>query len=59
MSNTVHLNWAEKLVLFDILDLAKDCPLDLSNDQLQVIDTVEQQLNRYGDNHEQHREANS
>lgn len=59
MSNTVHLNWAEKLVLFDILDLAKDCPLDLSSDQLQVIDTVEQQLNRYGDNHEQHREANS
>lgn len=59
MSNSVNLNWVEKLVLFEIIDLAKDCPMDLSKDQLQVIETVEQQLNRYGDNHEQHREENS
>lgn len=52
MSNNLHLNWIEKKYLFDILDLAKHCPIDLSDEHIQVIETIEQQLNRYGENDE-------
>lgn len=58
MSNSVNLNWNEKLWLYDMLDWAWTHP-DCKPEHVAVIKTIEQQLNRYGDNHEQHREENS
>lgn len=51
MCNTISLNWAEKLVLFDILDgyLQNEVP---TPEEAELIKRIESELKRYGENHE-------
>lgn len=58
MSNTVHLNWAEKLVLFDIFDAYRHSH-GTNHDAEDLVERLESELNRYGENHEQSTDKDS
>lgn len=52
MSNTIHLNWAEKLALFEVLDLVMQDSAFLDQEHIDLIKRIETELNRYGEENE-------